>query len=66
MCLIQSSLQQECPFTDPNIRNKSLWSSYLQTANFIPGSEAVAVESLLIQTSELTEIINHFKEQYVS
>ena len=66
MCLIQSSLQNECPFTDLNYRNKSLWSTYKQTAIFIPETEVEAVSSLLIQTSELHEVINHFKKSYVS
>ena len=65
-CLIKCSLQQDCPFTDINFRRKSTWSMYRQTAIFIPTTESEAVENLLIQTSELHEIMNHFKHQYVS
>ena len=67
MCLIQCShQQQQCPFADQSYREASTWSRFRSTATFIPTSESLAVDTLLMQTSEMHEIINHFKSQFVS
>ena len=56
-----------CPFiSEPNIRNTSLWSEFVRTADFINVDEAEAIQELVAQTTELKAIFNHFKELYVS
>ena len=56
-----------CPFiSEPNIRNTSLWSEFVRTADFINVEEAEAIQELVAQTTELKAIFNHFKELYVS
>ena len=56
-----------CPLiSEPNIRNTSLWSEFVRTADFINVDEAEAIQELVAQTTELKAIFNHFKELYVS
>ena len=48
------------------MRNSSIWSEFVRTADFINVDENEAIQELVSQTSELKAIFNHFKELYVS
>jgi hypothetical protein len=56
-----------CPqMTLPHMRNTSLWSEFVRSADFINVDETEAIQELVSQISELKAIFNHFKELYVS
>ena len=44
----------------------SLWANFLQRSVFVPSSRDRAFQSLVVQTDELSQIINHFRVRYVS
>ena len=52
--------------TLPHMRNTSLWSEFVRSADFINVDESEAIQELVSQTAELKAIFNHFKELYVS
>ena len=52
--------------TLPHMRNTSLWSEFVRSADFINVDESEAIQELVSQTAELKTIFNHFKELYVS
>ena len=72
LCYLQTkesfaSQEYSCPqMTLPHMRNTSLWSEFVRSADFINVDETEAVQELVSQISELKAIFNHFKELYVS
>lgn len=44
----------------------SLWSNFMRRSVFLPTSRSDALRSALTQVDELKQLINHFKERYVS
>jgi hypothetical protein len=72
MCLSQISQLNAnqptpCPFSNRHIRGRSsMWASFLNQSIFLHQPENEVLQDLLVQTEELHEIFNHFKEQYVS
>ena len=62
-----SENDHSCPqMTLPHMRNTSLWSEFVRSADFINVDESEAIQELVSQTAELKAIFNHFKELYVS
>ena len=72
LCYLQTkesfaSEDHSCPqMTLPHMRNTSLWSEFVRSADFINVDESEAIQELVSQTAELKAIFNHFKELYVS
>ena len=72
LCYVQTkesfaSEDHSCPqMTLPHMRNTSLWSEFVRSADFINVDESEAIQELVSQTAELKAIFNHFKELYVS
>ena len=72
ICYLQTkesfaSEDHSCPqMTLPHMRNSSLWSEFVRSADFINVDESEAIQELVSQTAELKAIFNHFKELYVS
>ena len=48
------------------MRNTSLWSEFVRTANFTNVNETEAIQELVDQITELKAILNHLKDLYVS
>ena len=62
-----SENDHSCPqMTLPHMRNTSLWSEFVRSADFINVDESEAIQELVSQTAELKAIFHHFKELYVS